>query len=193
MSIPGEGTQMTTAPLLLPPVEHSFGEGLAALRPEQYEALRELAAGYLRGERPDHTLQPTALVHEAFLRILKRTETPWQSREHLTAFAARAMRRILVTYGVSRSRQKRGGPAAVRLPLSDALEFAAERNLRLEEVDDALEQLERLDPRQAQIVEMRFFAGLRVEQIAAALRISPATVKREWATAKLWLRCALEE
>jgi RNA polymerase sigma-70 factor (ECF subfamily) len=159
----------------------------------EYEDLRRLAASYLQSERPDHTLQATALVHEAFVRVLKRDAGTWQNREHLVAFAAKAMRRILISYGVSRTRLKRGGPQAVRLPLSEALQFADDRALRLEQVDEALEKLETLDPRQAQIVEMRFFAGLTVEEIAAALRISPATVKREWATAKLWLRSQLEK
>ena len=153
-----------------------------------YETLRRLAAQYLRTERPNHTLQPTALLHEAFLRVLKQPDYVWRDQAHVTAFAARAMRRILISYGVARARQKRGGPAAVRLPLDEALDFCAERDLNLEAVDEALDELEREDPRQAQIVELRFFAGLTADEIASMLNISQATVRRDWVTAKLWLR-----
>jgi len=153
-----------------------------------YEKLRRLAAEYLRSERQDHTLQPTALLHEAFLRVLKQPDHAWRNEAHVIAFAARAMRRILISYGVARARHKRGGPLAVRLPLDEALDFCAERDLNIVAVDEALEELELEDPRQAQIVELRFFAGLTVDEIASALKISRATVKRDWATAKLWLR-----
>jgi RNA polymerase sigma factor (TIGR02999 family) len=158
-----------------------------------YEKLRCLAAEYLRSERAGHTLQPTALLHEAFLRVLKRSDHPWRSETHLIAFAARAMRRILISYGVARTRDKRGGSSIVRLPLDEALDFCAERDLNIVRVDEALEELEREDPRQAQIVELRFFAGLTVDEIASTLKISRATVKRDWATAKLWLRSRLSD
>jgi RNA polymerase sigma factor (TIGR02999 family) len=158
-----------------------------------YERLRRMAAEYLRSERSGHTLQPTALLHEAFLRVLKQEDYAWQNEEHVIAFAARAMRRILISYGVARTRQKRGGPSAVRLPLDEALDFCAERDINIVAVDEALEELELADPRQAQIVELRFFAGLNVDQIASALKISRATVKRNWATAKLWLRIRLSD
>jgi RNA polymerase sigma factor (TIGR02999 family) len=153
-----------------------------------YEKLRRLAAEYLRSERSDHTLQPTALLHEAFLRVLKRPDHAWQNEAHVIAFAARAMRRVLISYARTRTRQKRGGPSAVRLPLDEALDFCAERDLNLVAVDEALEELEIEDPRQAQIVELRFFAGLTADEIASTLKISLATVKRDWVTAKLWLR-----
>jgi RNA polymerase sigma-70 factor (ECF subfamily) len=153
-----------------------------------YEKLRRLAAEYLRSERPDHTLQATALLHEAFLRVLKRPDHAWRNEAHVVAFAARAMRRILISYGVARARQKRGGPSVVRLPLEEALDFCAERDLNVVAVDEALEELQLEDPRQAQIVELRFFGGLSVDEIASTLKISRATVKRDWATAKLWLR-----
>ncbi|HEU0273630.1 MAG TPA: ECF-type sigma factor [Candidatus Udaeobacter sp.] len=158
-----------------------------------YERLRRMAAEYLRSERSGHTLQPTALLHEAFLRVLKQEDYSWQNEEHVIAFAARAMRRILISYGVARTRHKRGGPSAVRLPLDEALDFFAERDINIVAVDEALEELELADPRQAQIVELRFFAGLNVDQIASALKISRATVKRNWATAKLWLRSRLSD
>ena len=156
--------------------------------PATYEKLRRLAAEYLRSERPDHTLQATALLHEAFLRVLKRPDHAWRDEAHVVAFAARAMRRILISYGVARARQKRGGPSAVKLPLEEALDFCAERELNVVAVDEALEELELEDPRQAQIVELRFFGGLSIDEIASTLKISRATVKRDWATAKLWLR-----
>lgn len=156
-----------------------------------YEKLRRLAAECLRTERPGHTLQPTALLHEAFLRVLKQPDYAWKDEAHIVAFAARAMRRILISYGVARTCYKRGGPSTVRLPLDEALDFFVERDVNIAAVDEALEELELVDSRQAQIVELRFFGGLTVDQIAAALKISRATVKRDWATAKLWLRSRL--
>jgi RNA polymerase sigma-70 factor (ECF subfamily) len=156
-----------------------------------YEKLRRLAAECLRTERPGHTLQPTALLHEAFLRVLKQPDYAWKDEAHIVAFAARAMRRILISYGVARTCYKRGGPSTVRLPLDEALDFFVERDVNIAAVDEALEELELVDSRQAQIVELRFFGGLTVDEIAAALKISRATVKRDWATAKLWLRSRL--
>ncbi len=169
----------------------SCGADTCELSAATYEKLRRLAAEYLRSERPGHTLQPTALLHEAFLRVLKRPDHAWRDEAHVIAFAARAMRRILISYGVARRRDKRGGPSAVRLPLDEALDFCVERDLNLGAVDEALEELELEDPRQAQIVELRFFAGLTADEIASTLKISRATVKRDWATAKLWLRSRL--
>ena len=158
-----------------------------------YEKLRRLAAEFLRTERPGHTLQPTALLHEAFLRVLKQPDYSWKDEAHVVAFAARAMRRILMSYGVARTRHKRGGPSAVRLPLDEALDFLVERDVNITAVDGALEELELVDSRQAQIVELRFFGGLTVDEIATTLNISRATVKRDWATAKLWLRNRLSD
>jgi len=164
---------------------------LGEITSEAYEELRRLAASYLRGERGGHTLQPTALVHEAFVRILKQPDIAWKDRAHVIAFAARAMRRILITYGVARGRLKRGGPNIVREPLEEAFAFCDRRELSLSAVDEALQRLQGVNARQAEIVEMRFFGGLTIEEIAAALKISPATIKREWSAAKLWLRCEL--
>src|ERR1051326_3033081 len=158
---------------------------------ETYESLRRLAARYLTGERPDHTLQATALLHEALLRVLKQPESSWRDEAHVIAFAARAMRRILISYGVARTRDKRGGRGLIKLPLDEALDFCIERNINITAVDEAVEDLAKIDARQAQIVELRFFAGLSVEEIAQALSLSCATVKRDWATAKLWLRARL--
>jgi RNA polymerase sigma factor (TIGR02999 family) len=171
----------------------SCGADTSELSAETYEKLRRLAAEYLRSERAGHTLQPTALLHEAFLRVLKQPDHSWRDEAHVIAFAARAMRRILISYGVARTRDKRGGSSAVRLPLDEALDFCVERDLNIGAVDEALEELGLEDPRQAQIVELRFFAGLTVDEIASTLKISPATVKRDWATAKLWLRARLSD
>jgi RNA polymerase sigma-70 factor, ECF subfamily len=173
------------------PGDLSHGSDTVELPAATYEKLRRLAAEYLRSERAGHTLQPTALLHEAFLRVLKQPDHAWRNEAHVVAFAARAMRRILISYGVARARRKRGGPASVRLPLDEALDFCAERDLNIVAVDEALEDLQFEDPRQAQIVELRFFAGLTVDEIASTLKISRATVKRDWATAKLWLRSRL--
>jgi RNA polymerase sigma-70 factor, ECF subfamily len=160
---------------------------------ETYESLRRLAARYLTGERPDHTLQATALLHEALLRVLKQSESSWRNEAHVIAFAARAMRRILISYGIARTRDKRGGPKLVKLPLDEALDFCVERNINITAVDEAVEELAQLDSRQAQIVELRFFAGLTIEEIAQTMGLSSATVKRDWTTAKLWLRARLTE
>ena len=135
-------------------------------------------------------MQPTALLHEAFLRALKRPYDAWRNEAHVIAFAARAMRRILISYGRTRARQKRGGPSAVRLPLDWLLDFCAERDLNPRAVDEALEELEIEDPRQAQIVELRFFAGFTADEIASTLKISRATVKRDWVIIKLLARVA---
>jgi RNA polymerase sigma factor (TIGR02999 family) len=184
----GEAVQLEGARgcITKPHLAHSSDNGELSIA--TYEKLRRLAAEYLRSERPNHTLQPTALLHEAFLRVLKRRDHAWHGEAHVVAFAARAMRRILISCAVARARQKRGGPSVVRLPLDEALDFCAERNLNVVAVDEALEDLERIDSRQAQIVELRFFAGFTVDEIASTLKISRATVKRDWATAKLWLR-----
>ena len=173
--------------------ESTEGGPAVEMTREAYESLRRLAARYLSGERPDHTLQATALLHEALLRVLKQPRSSWRNQSHLISFAGRAMRRILISYGVARTRDKRGGRGLVRLPLDEALDFCVERNINISAVDEAVEGLAQIDPRQAQIVELRFFGGLTIEEIAKALVLSPATVKREWATAKLWLRGRLAE
>jgi RNA polymerase sigma-70 factor (ECF subfamily) len=189
----GEYVGVKHAPTSVGNADPACGSETVEVPAATYEKLRRLAAEYLRSERADHTLQPTALLHEAFLRVLKQPDHAWRNEAHVIAFAARAMRRILISYGVARARQKRGGPSAVRLPLDEALDFFVERDLNIVAVDEALEELELADPRQTQIVELRFFAGLTVDEIASTLKISRATVKREWATAKLWLRSRLSD
>jgi RNA polymerase sigma-70 factor (ECF subfamily) len=157
---------------------------LVEILPELYDELRSLAANYLRGERAGHTLQRTALVHEAYLRLIKGGEVDWQNRAHFLAIFARTMRQTLTNYAVARMRKKRGGKDR----LEAALQFYDNLNVDIPAVDLALRELEALDPRQGQIVELRFFGGLSVNEIAMAMKISPATVKREWVSAKIWLR-----
>ncbi len=155
--------------------------------PRMYGDLRELAASYLLRERPGHTLQPTALVHEAYLRLLGQREIDWENRAQVLGIAAQMMRRILVNHAEARNAAKRGG-GVERLPLEAALEQSSGRHASLLALDEALSDLEAMDPRQGQIVELRFFGGLTVEEVAEVLKISEATVNREWASAKLWLR-----
>lgn len=157
---------------------------ISEMMPEVYEDLRRLAETFLRGERTAHTLQRTALVHEAFLRLIGERNLVWQNRSHFIGIFARVMRQTLINYAVARHRLKRGGPD----PLRVTLEFYDSRKIDVTALDQALQALETLDDRQARIVELRFFAGLTVEETAELLGISPATVKREWTLAKIWLR-----
>ena len=159
---------------------------LDGILPQVYQELRHLAAGCLRHERNDHTLQPTALVHEAYLRLLGQKSVQWQNRAHLLAIAARMMRRILFTHAEARGAAKRGSGAPV-LSLDSALDVFDQRDVSASALQALLRELDTIDPRQGQIVELRFFGGLSVEETAEVLGISPTTVKREWAVAKLWL------
>src|ERR1700682_5679343 len=175
------------------PGDEAEAATLTAMIPAAYDELRRLAAGYLRDERPDHTLQPTALVHEVYLRLMDQSSIHWQNRAHFLGIAARMMRRILINHAIAHTAEKRGGADAVRLQFDEALDFYEQRDVSLVAVDAALHRLEELDKRQAQIVEFRFFGGLTVEETAQVLEIAPITVKREWATAKLWLQRELSE
>ena len=157
--------------------------------PAMYQELRRIAKQYLRGERPDHTLQPTALVHEAYLRLVQQHKIDWSCRAQVLGVAARMMRRILVNYAVAHNAQKRG---AALLITSSQEDVADMRPLEIEELDSALNRLEEIDPRQAQIVELRFFSGLTVEETASVVEVSPETIKREWRTARLWLARELD-
>jgi len=157
------------------------------LLPLIYEELRRRAAAYLRRERPNHTLQPTALVHEAYLRLIDQRQDNWASRDHFFAIAAQAMRRILVDHARGRHRQKRGG-SNEDLPLEDALLAAAdEDSVDLIALDEAMKRLAKLDPQQERIVELRYFGGLSLDEAANALSISRATAARDWQVAKAWL------
>lgn len=169
--------------------ELRFGgdNALEELLPLVYDELRRLAKSYLSRERVNHTLQPTALVHEAYLRLIGQTGIDWQNRAHFFGISARVMRQILVESARSKNRLKRGGEFKTQIELDSAVSFSNTEHLDVVAVDEALSQLEALDERQARIVEMKFFGGLTVEEIGEVLTISPATVKREWSTAKLFL------
>lgn len=158
------------------------------LFPLVYEELRRLAAGYMRRENPRHTLQATALVHEAYLRLTPGVKLQWQNRAHFLALVARTMRQILVESARARHAEKRGGAAARAVTLHDELLGHAERSLDVMALDEALQKLGEVDARQADLVELRFFGGLTVEETAEVLNISPATVKRDWTFAQAWLR-----
>jgi RNA polymerase sigma factor (TIGR02999 family) len=157
-----------------------------SLLPIVYQELRRLAASYLRRERPGQTLQPTALVHEAYLRLVKDRPGRWQNRAHFCAIAAHSMRQILIERARARGAQKRGG-AQPRVTLDEALVAGQEPTVDLVALDLALERLAAIDPEQARLVELRFFGGLTVDETAEAMNISPATVKRHWAVARAWL------
>ena len=168
------------------------GEAAAreALVPLVYEELRRVARKCLAEQRRDYTLQSTALVHEAYLRLVARTSVHWQDRVHFFAVAARLMRGILVDHARKHSAAKRGGDA-VTLVLDEAVVLPKKNEVDLVALDDALSRLAKLDDRQSQIVELRFFGGLSIEDVSHVLGISSATVKREWATARLWLHNAM--
>ncbi|MGH9901370.1 MAG: sigma-70 family RNA polymerase sigma factor [Pyrinomonadaceae bacterium] len=151
-----------------------------------YQELRRMAGHYLRLERPDHTLQPTALVHEAYLRLVDQTQVDWQNRAHFFGVAAQMMRRILVDHARTRLRDKRGG-AGVKLSLDDVLNLSQGQTSDLVALDDALESLASIDPRKSRVVELRYFGGLSVEETAEVLGVSPQTVLRDWKLAKAWL------
>ncbi len=156
------------------------------LVPLVYGELRGLAARYMRQERPDHTLQPTALVHEAYLRLMEQRQIDWQSRAHFYAVAAQLMRRILVDHARARRAGKRGG-SHHKVSLEEAADIRHHQSVDLIGLDDALERLARWDTRQSRIVELRFFGGLSIEETAEVLGVSTRTVKREWTVARAWL------
>lgn len=157
------------------------------LLPLVYGELKRIAARQLRSERAGHTLCTTALVHEAWLELSNLDRIKWQNRNHYLAIAAQAMRRVLIDHAVARRAQKRGGGQHVESLEADALAMVQERGGELLDLDQALERLAVLDERQARIVECRFFGGMSIEETAAALDVSPATVKRDWALARAWL------
>ncbi len=172
----------------LPP-SPAGADGFEEMMPAVYEELRRLATNFLRGERTEHTLQGTALVHETYLRLRHQPKLQWENPAHFIGIFARVMRETLINHAVAKNRLKRGGADRFRL----TLEFYEDRKIDVRALDEALRELETLDPRQGQIVELRFFAGLTIEEIAELLAISPATVKREWTTAKIWLRRELSD
>ncbi len=164
---------------------------LEKLLPLIYDELRQLAGRYLRRERSDHTLQPTALVHEAYLKLVDQTQVRWQNRAHFIGVAAQVMRRILVDHARRHTAEKRGGAAEV-LPLEEEIlvvsnSQTSEKGLELLALDEALENLAKLDPQKAKIVELRYFGGLSVEETAEVMNCSAVTIKRQWRMAKAWL------
>ncbi len=159
---------------------------LELLTPVVYDELRRLAQYYMGRENAGHTLQATALVHEAYLRLFDQRRMQWQNRAHFFGIAAQMIRRILVDHARATRAAKRGG-GAVALSLDEALGVAEKKDIEMIALDDALRTLAEVDPQQARIVEMRFFTGLTIEETAEALGISPATVKRDWVSAKAWL------
>src|SRR6266487_4124400 len=159
---------------------------LAALTPLVYEELRRLAHHYMEGQRRDQTLQTTALVNEAYLRLADQTNPQWQNRAHFFAVAARAMRQILVSYARTQHAQKRGG-GAVKVDVDEAALVSPEESKEIVELHEALEQLSSLDSRKAQVVELKYFGGLNYDEIAEVLKISRITARRDWEFAKLWL------
>ena len=157
------------------------------LTPQVYDELRRIARNFLRRENVGHTLQPTALVNEAFIRLTEQQHVTWQNRAHFFAIAAKMMRRILVNHAEMKHAEKRGGREAQKVELDEALAFCEQRNIDLLALDEALKKLGEFDAQLCQIVEMKFFGGLTNEEVAEVLNISLATVKREWSTAKTWL------
>lgn len=172
---------------LLAELSRGKPEAEAELIPLVYDHLHRLAAGYIRGERSDHTLQATGLVNEVYLRLVPQQATEWRDRTHFFGIAARLMRQILVEHARARHAAKRGGSSPMFVPLSDESAGSTIRSRQLVALDDALQHLEQIDPQQAQIVELRFFGGMTVEETAEVLRISPRTVRRDWAVARAWL------
>ena len=159
---------------------------LDALLPVVYEELRHQAARYLRRERAGHTLQTTALIHEAYIKLIDQRNVHWQNRAHFFGIAAQAMRRILVDHARAKNRAKRGG-SDIRVSFNEANLVGQQQDLDIEALDEALTRLSQIDEQQSRIVELRFFSGLTVEETAEVLGISPATVKRDWSMAKAWL------
>ena len=175
---------------LLEQWSHGDDAALAELTPLVYEELRRLAHRHMGGERPDHTLQTTALVNEAYLRLADQTNLRWQDRAHFFAVAARAMRQILVNYAKSYRAQKRGG-GALKVDLDDVAIVSPEESKEIVDLHEALERLAALDSRKAQVVELKYFGGLNYDEMAEVLKISPVTVRRDWEFARAWLHTEL--
>src|SRR5436309_1491506 len=171
---------------LLQQWSHGDNAAVVELTPLVYDELRRLAHHFMEGQRPNHTLQTTALVNEAYLRLADQTNPNWQSRAHFFAVAARAMRQILVSYARSNRAQKRGG-GAVRIELDEAVILSPEQSKEIVDLDEALERLATLDSRKAQVVELKFYGGLNYDEIAEVLKIARRTARRDWEFARIWL------
>lgn len=168
-------------------------EAVDDLIPLVYDELHKVAAHYLRRQRSDHTLQPTALVNEAYLKLIDISNVNWHDRAHFFAVASQTMRHILVDHARAQSREKRGGGKGQMLSLDEAVSFSKDKDVDLLSLDEALRELATIDEQQCKIVELRFFGGLTVEETAVVMKISPATVKREWRIAKAWLFKKMEK
>lgn len=179
----------TTA--LLKALRDGNGEAAEKLLPIVYAELHRLASAYMRRERPDHTLQATALINEAYLRLVQE-DVDWNNRAHFIGFAAHVMRRVLVDHARARNAEHRGG-GLNRVELQDEMFVSPERLEQVTQVDEALQRLEKKSPRQARVVELRYFGGLSVEQIASVLNIAPRSVKRDWSLARIWLFQELQQ
>ena len=190
MDTPSVSQQRVTD--LLVQWSHGDNGALAELTPLVYEELRRVAHHRLSGQRPDHTLQTTALVNEAYLRLADQTNPRWQNRAHFFAVAARAMRQILVSYARSQQAQKRGG-GAFKVDLDEVALVSPEQSQQLIDLHEALERLTALDSRKAEVVELKYFGGLNYDEIADVLKISRITARRDWEFAKVWLYTELHE
>ena len=184
MNTPSLSPQRVTQ--LLAQWSHGDDAALAELTPLIYEELRRLAHHHMGGQRPDHTLQTTALVNEAYLRLAGQTNPSWQNRAHFFAVAARAMRQILVNYAKNYRAQKRGG-GALKIELDEATIVSPDQSKEIVDLHEALERLVTLDSRKAHVVELKYFGGLNYDEIAEVLKISTVTVRRDWVFAKAWL------
>lgn len=171
---------------LLKDAQSGDESALNELFPLIYDELRKLAGIRMNSERANHTLQPTALVHEVYMRLIDQHSVDWQNRAHFFGLASEMMRRILVTHAVAKKTNKRGGEF-VHLELDEAISFAGENEIDFIDLDEALNELEKFAPRQAKVVEMRFFGGLTNEEVAEFLKLDERTIKRDWRTAKAWL------
>ena len=189
---PGEAGDGHDATLLLARIGQGDSHAAEELLPLVYDELRALAQHYFRGQRPDHTLQPTALVHEAFLKLVRSPTGEWNDRAHFCAVAATAMRQILKNHAREKSALKRGG-GAKRVPLSQVETPSGGSAIDAEALGAALDRLDALNPRQSRIVELWFFGGLTMEQIAGLLGVSTRTVERDWRQARAWLNRELRE
>ncbi len=171
---------------LLKDAQSGDDSALSKLFPLVYDELRRLASVRMNSERGNHTLQPTALVHEVYMRLVDQHSVDWNNRLHFFGLASEMMRRILVTHAIAKKTDKRGGEF-VHIELDEVISFAGENGVDFAELDEALKELEKFAPRQAKVVEMRFFGGLTMEEIAVVLNLDERTIKRDWRSAKAWL------
>jgi RNA polymerase sigma factor (TIGR02999 family) len=187
--MPGPGGEVT---LLLAQLRDGNQDAANQLVPLVYKELRRLAGSYMQRERPGHTLQATALVHEAYMRLTGGESGQWQNRAHFFAIAAHTMRQILVDYARRRTAGKRGGADAQKMDIDEDVRISADTLENMVAIDEVLERLTQIDPRQGRLVELRFFAGLSVEETAEVMGVSEITIKREWRSAKAWLHRELK-